>query len=189
MNVPTTCARSSARCVQQLLLGRRACAGRAPRPTLRCATTTNTHRKSCAPIANRPIWTLTAVSGRGSLYSYQNHHDGTANNPCAARAAGSSAPCPSRCAAARRRRRPRFGTLKLAIFAFSARDQRVGVERRARRAATTTATTRLAEVGVRHADHGALGDAGQLVEHALDLGRVDVVAAADDEVLAAADDA
>ena len=35
----------------------------------------------------------------------------------------------------------RLGTLKLAIFALSARDQRVAVERGARRAATTTATT------------------------------------------------
>ena len=41
---------------------------------------------------------------------------------------------------------------------------------------------------MRHADHRALGDAGHLVDAALDLGRVDVVAAADDQVLAAADD-
>ena len=80
-----------------------------------------------------------------------------------------------------------FGTLKLAIFAFSARVS----------ASASSATPgardddrdhRLAEVGVRHADDRALGDAGQVVEDALDLGRVDVVAAADDQVLAAADD-
>src|SRR4029078_12467222 len=35
---------------------------------------------------------------------------------------------------------------------------------------------------------GGFGDAGQLVADAFDLGRVDVVAAADDQVLAAADD-
>jgi hypothetical protein len=45
-----------------------------------------------------------------------------------------------------------------------------------------------AEVGVRHPDHRALGHAGHVVDVALDLGRVDVVAAADDQVLAAADD-
>jgi hypothetical protein len=36
---------------------------------------------------------------------------------------------------------------------------------------------------VRQADHGGLGDGGMLVEHLLDLPRVDVVAAADDQVL------
>jgi hypothetical protein len=80
-----------------------------------------------------------------------------------------------------------FGTLKLAIFAFSA----------ATSASPSSATPgpgdddrddRLAEVGVRHADDRALGDAGQVVERGLDLGRVDVEAAADDQVLAAADD-
>ena len=44
--------------------------------------------------------------------------------------------------------------------ARSARRRRA----RRRRCATTTATTRLAEVGVRHADHGAFGDAGHVVE-------------------------
>src|SRR5690606_37519130 len=46
----------------------------------------------------------------------------------------------------------------------------------------------LAEVRVRHADHGALRHAGHVVEVAFDFGRVDVVAAADDQVLAAAHD-
>ena len=46
----------------------------------------------------------------------------------------------------------------------------------------------LAKVRVRHADHRAFGHAGQLVDIALDLGRIDVVAAADDQVLAAPDD-
>jgi hypothetical protein len=54
--------------------------------------------------------------------------------------------------------------------------------------AITTATPTFAEVGVRHADHRALGHAGHVVEVALDLGGIDVVAAADDQVLAAADD-
>ena len=46
----------------------------------------------------------------------------------------------------------------------------------------------LAEIGMRHADDGALDDAGDRVDLALDLLRIDVVAAGDDEVLAAADD-
>src|SRR5580700_12089765 len=41
----------------------------------------------------------------------------------------------------------------------------------------------LAQGGVRQADHGGLRDRGMLVEHLLDLSRVDVVAAADDQVL------
>src|SRR5205085_4733249 len=45
-----------------------------------------------------------------------------------------------------------------------------------------------AEVRVRHAHDRALRDAGHVVDVALDLRRVDVVAAADDQVLAAADD-
>src|SRR6202042_2165591 len=40
----------------------------------------------------------------------------------------------------------------------------------------------LAQGRVRQADHGGLGDPGMLVEHFLDLPRVDVVAAADDQV-------
>ena len=39
-----------------------------------------------------------------------------------------------------------------------------------------------------HADDGGLGDVGVLVERGLDLGRVDVLAAADDHVLEAVDD-
>src|SRR3990167_9977899 len=45
-----------------------------------------------------------------------------------------------------------------------------------------------AKVGVRHADQGAFGHAGHVVDVALDLCRIDVVAAADDEVFAAAYD-
>src|SRR6266487_955871 len=41
----------------------------------------------------------------------------------------------------------------------------------------------LAEGRMRQADHGGFGDRGVLVEHLLDLPRVDVVAAADDQVL------
>ena len=41
---------------------------------------------------------------------------------------------------------------------------------------------------MRHADDGALDDAGERVDLALDLLRIDVVAAGDDEVLAAPDD-
>src|SRR5215210_2852925 len=46
----------------------------------------------------------------------------------------------------------------------------------------------LAELVVWHADHRHLGHRGVLVEHLLDLARVDVVAAADDQVLLAVDD-
>ena len=46
----------------------------------------------------------------------------------------------------------------------------------------------LAELVVRHADDGRLLDRRVLVEHLLDLARVDVVAAADDQVLLAVDD-
>src|SRR5436305_10522909 len=45
---------------------------------------------------------------------------------------------------------------------------------------------RLAEVAVRQADDGTLDHAGERVDHRLDLGRVDVEAARDHEVLAAA---
>src|SRR5690349_13894937 len=43
----------------------------------------------------------------------------------------------------------------------------------------------LAPAGIRHADHGRLADLRQLVDDALDLGRRDVLAAADDHVLLA----
>src|SRR5690606_1633093 len=46
----------------------------------------------------------------------------------------------------------------------------------------------LAEVGVRQTDHRALDDAGQRVDLGLHLLRIDVEAAGDDQVLAAADD-
>jgi hypothetical protein len=46
----------------------------------------------------------------------------------------------------------------------------------------------LAQLRVGPADDGGLGDGGVLVQHLLDLARVDVVAAADDEVLLAVDD-
>src|SRR5580692_9069332 len=46
----------------------------------------------------------------------------------------------------------------------------------------------LAQGGVRQPDHGGLGDRGMLVEHLLDLPRVDVVAAPDDQVLLAVHD-
>jgi hypothetical protein len=46
----------------------------------------------------------------------------------------------------------------------------------------------LAEVGMRQPDDGAFGDAGDLVDLVLDLLRIDIVAAGDDQVLAAADD-
>src|SRR5690606_31913512 len=46
----------------------------------------------------------------------------------------------------------------------------------------------LAEIRVRHAEDGALDDAGHGVDLALHFLRIDVVAAGDDEVLAAADD-
>src|SRR5690606_6509205 len=46
----------------------------------------------------------------------------------------------------------------------------------------------LAEVRMRHADHGAFENPGLLVENELDLLRVDIVTAGDDEVLRPADD-
>ena len=39
-----------------------------------------------------------------------------------------------------------------------------------------------AEIGVGHADHGGVGDGGMAQQHALDLGRVDVHAARQDEI-------
>ena len=47
---------------------------------------------------------------------------------------------------------------------------------------------RLAEIGVRQADHGAFGDAGDGVQQHLDLFGIDVVTAGDDQILGAADD-
>ena len=46
----------------------------------------------------------------------------------------------------------------------------------------------LAEIGVRHADHGALGNARQSLDDRLDLGRIDVIAACNDQILGASDD-
>ena len=46
----------------------------------------------------------------------------------------------------------------------------------------------LAEALVRDADDRGLGDVGVLVQRGLDLGRVDVLAAADDDVLQPVDD-
>src|SRR6185436_17541595 len=47
---------------------------------------------------------------------------------------------------------------------------------------------RFAEIGIRDTDHRRLGHAGNSVENQLDLPGIDVVAAADDQVLGAADD-
>ena len=49
--------------------------------------------------------------------------------------------------------------------------------------------TALAEIGMRHADHRGFDDAGHRVDALLDLLRIDVEAAGDDQVLRAADDA
>src|SRR3954447_10046380 len=46
----------------------------------------------------------------------------------------------------------------------------------------------LAQLGMRHPDHGRLAHRGVLVEDLLDLARIDVVATADDHVLLAVDD-
>ena len=46
----------------------------------------------------------------------------------------------------------------------------------------------LAVPGVGQADDGDLGDAGVVVQELLDLGRIDVLAPPDDQLLAAADD-
>ena len=82
----------------------------------------------------------------------------------------------------------RFGILKLAIFDFSSATI-AAPSSAAPGSGDHDGDADLAEVRVRHADHGALGHAGHLVDVALDLRRIDVVAAADDQVLAAADDA
>ena len=58
-----------------------------------------------------------------------------------------------------------------------------------RACATTTATTASPKSGCGTPITADLGHAGHLVDAALDLGRIDVVAAADDQVLAAPDDA
>ena len=63
----------------------------------------------------------------------------------------------------------------------SARDRRTGLQHDRR-------ADLLAERRMRHADHGGLGHVRVLVQHLLDLARVDVVAAADDQVLLAVDD-
>jgi hypothetical protein len=53
---------------------------------------------------------------------------------------------------------------------------------------TTTGRNALSEIGVRHADHGGFDHARHGVDLALDFLRVDVEAAGDHEILAAAED-
>jgi len=80
-----------------------------------------------------------------------------------------------------------LGNLEIRQPAFQLRDHGVAVDAGAR-PGNDHRHAHFAEVRVRHAHQRAFGHAGQLVDVALDLGRVDVVAATDDQVLAAADD-
>ena len=105
----------------------------------------------------------------------------------AARAGRSSAPCPSRCAAARATKCTRFGTLKVAISPLSAR-MIAASSTRCPAAATTTAVTASPKSAIGHADDRRLDHAGQRVDALLDFLRIDVEAAGDDHVLRAADD-
>ena len=68
-------------------------------------------------------------------------------------------------------------------------DQLVGVEPARRAPRTTTAQISSPFSASGHADHRDLGDRGVAHQHLLDLARVDVEAAADDQVLLAVDDA
>ena len=81
----------------------------------------------------------------------------------------------------------RFGALNLASRPSSAARIDELVERRAG-SRTTTAVTPSPKSGCGSADHRALDDAGERVDLALDLLRIDVEAAGDDEVLGAPDD-
>ena len=127
-------------------------------------------------------------------------------HPCAAGPGG--------CAAARTARRANrsrcasrsaaFWTLPIALRGrASAKRMRRGCLKRARsgdrrraRAASSSAGSaaddhrhhRLAEIGMRHADHRAFADAGDRVERELDLPGIDVEPAGDDQVLGPADD-
>ena len=99
----------------------------------------------------------------------------------------SSAPCPSRCAAVRRRRRCASACLKVASLPSSAAGSRASVTS-APWVQTTTATTPSPKSACGTpitADSTTPGDRVDLV---LDFLRVDVEAAGDDEVLAPADD-
>lgn len=80
-----------------------------------------------------------------------------------------------------------LGNLEVRELRLELRHDGVGIDDGAR-LGDHDGHAHFAEVGVRHADDRALGHAGHLVDVALDLRRVDVVAAADDQVLAAADD-
>ena len=81
----------------------------------------------------------------------------------------------------------RLGTLKFASFAFRAAMITASVAS-APVGAHDDRGHRLAEIGMGHADHGGFPHARQLVERQLDLLGVDVVAAADDQVLRASGD-
>ncbi len=80
-----------------------------------------------------------------------------------------------------------FGILYLAIRPSRNASSSAGVDRRALAEHHDRAAD-LAPVLVRHADHRALGDGRMLVQRVLHLGRVDVLAARDDQILDAVPD-
>eukprot|EP01136_Pigoraptor_vietnamica_P034513 Opistho-1_new@98565 len=81
-----------------------------------------------------------------------------------------------------------LGNLEVGQLRLELRHDGIGVELRTG-LGNHHGHAHFAKVGVGHAHQGAFGHAGHLIDVALDLGRVDVVAAADDQVLAAAHDA
>ena len=81
----------------------------------------------------------------------------------------------------------RRGTLKLAIRSRHHRTTSSGSGRQFVRATTNAAVTSPSR-GVRHGNDSCLGDVCVLQEHGLDLGRGDVEAADDNDVLLAVDD-
>ena len=83
--------------------------------------------------------------------------------------------------------RTAFGTLKRASRAAAVLDQLVLGRRRSGREDDEREAD-LAPALVRHADDGRVGDRRMLVQHGLDLGRVDVLAAGDEHVLEPAAD-
>ena len=99
-----------------------------------------------------------------------------------------AAACRRRSAAARRRTGSSTGTCSGRGGRVHCVDERAPRRRRRAGAQHHVRLHRLARVRVRHADDADLGDAGMLGEHLLDLGRIDVEPADDDEVLGPVDE-
>ena len=113
---------------------------------------------------------------------------GSSAGPRTAPSGPSSGSCRWRCAAASRAtKRIATGVLNTAS---RSRTQACSSASLALRAGREMDHRRrlLAQRAVRHADQRAVGHRGMRVEHVLDLGRIDVLAAADHHVLGAVDD-